>query len=739
MATITSTPTGGSLTVSGTTQQTGTISWTKPTVPSDVIISSCVLTGTATASMSKGSATITVNGTTVTSGTSFTINLGTANNTTSVTTTAKGGNKNANGTVSFSNLVYTVTYELVAKPTYTVTFKDWDGTTLKTQTVEEGSSATAPSNPTRTGYKFTGWDASFNNVTSDLTVTAQYAEVQYYTVTFKDWDGTTLKTQTVEEGSSATAPSNPSRDGYAFTGWDKDFSNITNDLIVTAEYSKVVTMIEWSGLGTVATGLKAHAGDEGYIHDSYKINLDWDNESFDIIITEEFNRNNSNYNVHYSHIGDISINDKSFTIGWSDGHVSIGTYSDNNIEEYYDENYGAYPITISFTKDGIYVKSCAPFTGEESNPVLLSGSENVYETNHPIYLIDDKLKTSSVSNRENPDYNTTFDLIVSERINEEPDIELKPVEKSTTLRAESVTEDNTYNNKWTDIQNVNDNDTSTYGTLVITGSSQSGYVKNSVTTIFDIDNNIPANATINNATLTVRAKSSATTNLYMSVDVNNDSNKRVINEQLMSSTSSTNYTAEVTDYVKELDTIALTYRTAGTSNRTATVYDIRVDVDYTTYEEVKTYSVTFVDWDGTVIETQQVGEGKSALAPTNPSREGYIFIGWDGDFTLVVSDLVITAQYELYEEPAESIESSLYFGGDNMINLCLGQYKIERLYMGDILIYKQKSINVENIDNVLYVDGININYNEAEKTLNIDEGKTSYDESTYTLRFGGDN
>lgn len=107
MATITITPTASSITVSGNTQKTGTISWTRPTMPANASISSCVLTGTATASMSKGSATITVNGTTVSAGANFTINLGTSNDTTSVTTTAKGGNKNASGTVSFSNLVYT--------------------------------------------------------------------------------------------------------------------------------------------------------------------------------------------------------------------------------------------------------------------------------------------------------------------------------------------------------------------------------------------------------------------------------------------------------------------------------------------------------------------------------------------------------------------------------------------------------------------------------------------------------
>lgn len=62
----------------------------------------------------------------------------------------------------------------VATETFTVTFVDFDGTVLKTETVESGKSATAPADPTRTGYAFAGWDAAFDNITGDLTVTATY-------------------------------------------------------------------------------------------------------------------------------------------------------------------------------------------------------------------------------------------------------------------------------------------------------------------------------------------------------------------------------------------------------------------------------------------------------------------------------------------------------------------------------------------------------------------------------------
>lgn len=60
-----------------------------------------------------------------------------------------------------------------------------------------------------------------------------------FTVIFQDWDGTGIDTVKVAEGYSANPPSNPTRDGYVFTNWDTDFSNITNDLIVTAQYNIV--------------------------------------------------------------------------------------------------------------------------------------------------------------------------------------------------------------------------------------------------------------------------------------------------------------------------------------------------------------------------------------------------------------------------------------------------------------------------------------------------------------------
>ena len=225
-----------SLSVSGNTQQSTSISWNLPSISGNATINSCVLTGKATASMSKGSATITVNGQTVSSGSSFSINLGTGNNVNSVTATTKGGNKNASGTVTFSNLEYTVDYTLK----HTVTFLDYDGSVLKTEMVEDRKSATAPVDPTRDGYTFVGWDVDFSNVLSDLIVTAKYSIV--YIVRFIDYDGSILKIQEVFSGESATPPS-VNRYGYRLIGWSIDYTNVVSNMDTTAQYEPISILL----------------------------------------------------------------------------------------------------------------------------------------------------------------------------------------------------------------------------------------------------------------------------------------------------------------------------------------------------------------------------------------------------------------------------------------------------------------------------------------------------------------
>jgi len=122
--------------------------------------------------------------------------------------------------------------------TYTVRFEDFDGTLLGTDNVTYGQGAVAPADPTREGYDFTGWSPSYDSVTGNLTVVAQYT-IKTFTVTFVDFDGAVIDEQTVDWNTGATAPADPTRESYEFTGWDKAFDPVTSNLTVTAQYVAV--------------------------------------------------------------------------------------------------------------------------------------------------------------------------------------------------------------------------------------------------------------------------------------------------------------------------------------------------------------------------------------------------------------------------------------------------------------------------------------------------------------------
>ncbi len=63
----------------------------------------------------------------------------------------------------------------------------------------------------------------------------------------------------------------------------------------------------------------------------------------------------------------------------------------------------------------------------------------------------------------------------------------------------------------------------------------------------------------------------------------------------------------------------------------------------TYYDE--TYTVRFYDWDGTLLSEQQVHYGQAAKAPADPVREGRTFLGWSEDFSAVTLDSYIVAMY----------------------------------------------------------------------------------------------
>ena len=140
------------------------------------------------------------------------------------------------------NAGHSIAAEFEAILVHTVTFKDGiTGETLKTESVQEGNAATAPDPGSHEGWTFVGWDAGFDSVEDSIDVTSQWERVTFR-VRFLGKDGSVIEEQQVAWGDPATPPEAPPVDQWTFSGWDKDFSSVTEAMDVRALYDPVISV-----------------------------------------------------------------------------------------------------------------------------------------------------------------------------------------------------------------------------------------------------------------------------------------------------------------------------------------------------------------------------------------------------------------------------------------------------------------------------------------------------------------
>lgn len=114
-------------------------------------------------------------------------------------------------------------YAKWAANTYTITFDTVGGSEIAPITQDYGTAITVPADPTREGYTFIGWEGEFPETmpAHNMTVTAQW-EINRYTITFDTAGGSEIAPITQDYGTAITAPEAPTREGYAFMGWDRE-------------------------------------------------------------------------------------------------------------------------------------------------------------------------------------------------------------------------------------------------------------------------------------------------------------------------------------------------------------------------------------------------------------------------------------------------------------------------------------------------------------------------------------
>ncbi len=229
-----------------------------------------------------------------------------------------------------------------------------DGELLETQTVEHGAAAVLPANPVKEGYKFVKWDKYLGSVKGDLTVNAvfeknkytvklyvygeQYGdpiivehgealeftapevrgyrfvewdrpvdsvksnlnlnaifEIRYYQVQFLV-DGVPYgDVQTIKFGDDAELPAtNPDKYGYEFVGWDKDHTNVDDDLQINAVFNSVFCSVKFyvDGVQYGPEQMIEHGKDAEKPADPEKLGhtfSKWDKELTNILVDTKIN------------------------------------------------------------------------------------------------------------------------------------------------------------------------------------------------------------------------------------------------------------------------------------------------------------------------------------------------------------------------------------------------------------------------------------------------------------------
>ena len=133
-----------------------------------------------------------------------------------------------------------------------------------------------PEDPTREGYVFAGWydNAEFTG-SPVTTITVGTSDNDYYalwkrlpiTVTFDSAGGTPVAARTVDYGTRASAPEDPTREGYVFAGWylmDEDGESVRFTFDVPLE-SDITLYASWEAADQMTTYTVVHRASDGTI------------------------------------------------------------------------------------------------------------------------------------------------------------------------------------------------------------------------------------------------------------------------------------------------------------------------------------------------------------------------------------------------------------------------------------------------------------------------------------------
>ena len=489
---------------------------------------------------------------------------------------------------------------ITAQVYHSVTFVDYDGTVLSAQSVAHGSAAIEPTAPEREGYAFIGWDKDFSNVTEDMTVTAQYS-ANSYSITYTI-NGAEYTAQTYEFGTAVSAPEYTVPEGHTFSGWDIPETMPAENLVLDA----ALTVNSYSITYTI--------NGEEYTAQTYEFGAAVSAPEYTVPEGHTF----SGWNIPETMPAENLVLDAALTVN----SYSI-TYTING-EEYTAQTYefGAavsapeYTVPEGHTFSGWNIPETMPAENLVLDAALTVNEYTVtYNINGEIYAIQVYAYGEEV-------FAPAYDV---------PDhFTFSGWDTPATMPAENIVLDATLveDGKYTVSFMV---DGETYFTFT-------GYEGDAITVpenpeklgyTFDAWDGMPEDGVLPAANITVTAVWIVNT-YTITYKVNGEE-----------------YSIQTYEYGAAIITPAYDvpegYTFSGWSvPETMPAEDLVVDAACT----INVYEVTVVDgWNGDPIAVLYVAHGHDAILPDAPEHAGYIFDRWDGDPTNVTEDRTITACY----------------------------------------------------------------------------------------------
>ena len=489
---------------------------------------------------------------------------------------------------------------ITAQVYHSVTFVDCDGTVLSAQSVAHGSAAIEPTAPEREGYAFIGWDKDFSNVTEDMTVTAQYS-ANSYSITYTI-NGEEYTAQTYEFGAAVSAPEYTVPEGHTFSGWNIPETMPAENLVLDA----ALTVNSYSITYTI--------NGEEYTAQTYEFGAEVSAPEYTVPEGHTF----SGWNIPETMPAENLVLDAALTVN----SYSI-TYTING-EEYTAQTYefGAevsapeYTVPEGHTFSGWNIPETMPAENLVLDAALTVNEYTVtYNINGEIYAIQVYAYGEEV-------FAPAYDV---------PDhFTFSGWDTPATMPAENIVLDATLveDGKYTVSFMV---DGETYFTFtgyegdVITvpeNPEKLGYT-------FDAWDGMPEDGVLPAANITVTAV-------------------WIVNTYTITYTvNGKGYSVQTYEYGAAIITPAYDvpegYTFSGWSvPETMPAEDLVVDATCT----INVYEVTLIDgWNGDPIAVLYVVHGQDAVLPDAPEHAGYIFDRWDGDPTNVTENRTITACY----------------------------------------------------------------------------------------------